>query len=171
MKQTHREMEFDVTQLPVTIAVRVERHKGYGTVADLEDEAPADINELNRITAWQMWMPLLSLGRRAQPLLTPSGDIDWQRIRPVNARRYQRPHGGINNDPRQLLARLHMPGTHVDHLHASERATARARNTIQVVEWDCKTAHESYTRFGFVPDELLPRFGRRARHAGNASPQ
>ena len=90
--------EIEESELPVSGAVRVQRRKGYGTVADLDDEAPADIGELQRMVAWQMYAPLLELpgrhGRRGRIVLDASGEIDWDAIGPAGGRRRRpRPSG------------------------------------------------------------------------------
>lgn len=61
-QQIEYEQEFE--ELPVAPTVKVEREKGYGRIADLEDEEPADVDELRRWVVWQLYGPVLTLGRR-----------------------------------------------------------------------------------------------------------
>jgi hypothetical protein len=90
--------EIEESELPVSGAVRVQRRKGYGSVPDLDDEEPADIGELQRIVAWQMYAPLLALagrkGRGGRIRLDAGGEIDWDAIGPAGGRR-RRPRPGV----------------------------------------------------------------------------
>lgn len=83
--------EIDIGELPVSGAVRVVRRRGYGTIRDLEDEAPAEVGELQRLVAWDLYGPLLALpgrgGHAGDAVLTPDGEVDWARTSPVIARR------------------------------------------------------------------------------------
>jgi hypothetical protein len=92
MKEINVQMEeIDESELPVSGVVRVQRRKGYGTVADLDDEAPASICELQRMVAWQMYAPLLALagrkGRGGRIVLDASGEVDWEAVGPAGGRR------------------------------------------------------------------------------------
>ena len=83
--------EIEESELPVSGAVRVVRRQGYGTVADLDDEAPADIGELQRIIAYEMYGPIIALpgrGRRlGRVVLDANGEVDWDAIGPAGGRR------------------------------------------------------------------------------------
>ena len=72
--------EIEESELPVSGAVRVVRRQGYGTVADLDDEAAADIGELQRISAYEMYGPLIDLPGRGRRLghvvLDSNGEVD-----------------------------------------------------------------------------------------------
>jgi hypothetical protein len=86
--------DIDESELPVSGVVRVQRRTGYGTVADLDDEAPADIGELQRISAYEMYGPLIDLPGRGRRLghvvLDANGEVDWDAIGPAGGRRRQR---------------------------------------------------------------------------------
>lgn len=88
------ETEIDETELPVSGAIRVQRQRGYGSIPDLDDEAPADVAELERLIAWQQYGPILALpdryGRGARLVLNAQGEIDWDRMRPAGGRRVRR---------------------------------------------------------------------------------
>lgn len=95
MHQVHHDSEeIDQDELPVIGSIQVIRTTGYGTVADLDGEEPADIHEIQCMAAWQMYAPLLALpGRYGQPgrvVLDADGEIDWDRIGPAG-RRQRRP--------------------------------------------------------------------------------
>ena len=83
--------EIEESELPVSGAVRVVRRKGYGTVADLEEEGPADIGELQRIVAYDMYGPVIALpgrgGRLGHVVLDSNGEVDWDAIGPAGGRR------------------------------------------------------------------------------------
>jgi len=88
------ENQIDETELPVSGAIRVQRRRGYGSILDLDDEAPADVAELERLIAWQQYGPILALpdryGRGARLVLNAQGEIDWDRMRPAGGRRVRR---------------------------------------------------------------------------------
>jgi len=88
------ETEIDETELPVNGAIRVRRQRGYGSIPDLDDEAPVDVAELERLIAWQQYGPILALpdryGRGARLVLSAQGEIDWDRMRPAGGRRVRR---------------------------------------------------------------------------------
>lgn len=90
MKRTHH-VEFDPTELPVTIAVTVQRKTGYGVVADLDGEEPADTHELQCLVAWADYGPILALpgryGQSGRVVLDRDGEIDWERIGEAGAGR------------------------------------------------------------------------------------
>ena len=106
--------EIEESELPVSGAVRVVRRKGYGTVADLEEEGPADIGELQRIVAYEMYGPVIALpgrgGRLGHVVLDANGEIDWEAIGPAGGRRrWARP--GVVGPADQLRAELaHLVG-------------------------------------------------------------
>ena len=83
--------EIEESELPVSGAVRVVRRQGYGTVADLDDEAAADIGELQRIIAYAMYGPVIALpgrgGRLGHVVLGTDGEVDWDAIGPAGGRR------------------------------------------------------------------------------------
>lgn len=114
MNQTHNGMEeIEESELPVSGAVRVQRRKGYGTIPDLDDEAPADTGELQLMAAWQMYAPVLALpgryGNSVRIVLDANGDIDWEAIGPAGGRRRrgQRPTPrGRAGELREELARV-----------------------------------------------------------------
>jgi len=92
MKQINIDVEeIDESELPVSGVVRVQRRTGYGTVADLDDEAPADIGELQRIIAYEMYGPVIALpgrgGRLGHVVLGTDGEVDWEAIGPAGGRR------------------------------------------------------------------------------------
>lgn len=91
MKQKNQQTgEIEMSDLPVTSSVKVQRQRGYGSIPDLDDEAPADINELQRMVAWQQYEPLLILPgrhRRGYIALDTSGEVDWDAIGPAGRRR------------------------------------------------------------------------------------
>jgi hypothetical protein len=91
MHKTHNDMEIEESELPVSGVVRVQRPSGYGVVADLDEEAPADIGELQRIIAYQMYGPVIDLpgrgGRLGHVVLDADGEVDWDAIGPAGGRR------------------------------------------------------------------------------------
>ena len=91
MKQIHNMEDIDPTELPVTSIVTVQRSTGYGTVADLDSEEPADIHELQCMAAWVQYGPILALpgryGQTGRVILDADGEIDWERIGPAGGRR------------------------------------------------------------------------------------
>ena len=92
MKQVNTDVEeIDESELPVSGVVRVQRRTGYGTVADLDDETPADIGELQRISAYEMYGPVIALpgrgGRLGHVVLDANGEVDWEAIGPAGGRR------------------------------------------------------------------------------------
>lgn len=92
MKQETKEIEeFDQDELPVFGSIRVQRDTGCGSVADLDDEEPADIHELQCLAAWAQYGPLLALpgryGQTGRVVLDADGEIDWDRIGPAGGRR------------------------------------------------------------------------------------
>jgi len=92
MNQTHNDVdEIDPTELPVSGVVRVQRRKGYGTIPDLDDEAPADIGELQRLVAYSMYGPVIDLpgrhGRLGHVVLDADGEVDWEAVGPAGGRR------------------------------------------------------------------------------------
>ena len=113
--------EIDPTELPVTSIVTVQRRTGYGRVADLEEEEPADIHELQCLAAWNQYGPLLALpgkyGQTGRVVLGDDGDVDWERIGPAGGRR-QRPQlgGTVQGEIRHALGLINLlmervPGT------------------------------------------------------------
>lgn len=92
MNQVHNDSgEIDPTELATSVMVRVQRNTGYGIVADLEDEEPADVHELQCLAAWAQYGPLLALpgryGQTGRVVLDTDGEIDWDRIGPAGGRR------------------------------------------------------------------------------------
>lgn len=92
MNQVHNDSEeIDPTELAASVSVRVQRTTGYGSVADLDDEEPADIRELQCLAAWAQYGPLLALpgryGQTGRVVLDADGEIDWDRIGPAGGRR------------------------------------------------------------------------------------
>lgn len=111
MKQINIQMEeIDESELPVLGVVRVQRQTGYGTVADLDDEAPADIGELQRIIAYQMYGPVIDLpgrgGRLGHVVLDSDGEVDWDAISPAGGRRWRSARSGRADELRAELGRL-----------------------------------------------------------------
>lgn len=107
------EMNIDESELPVSGAVRVERQRGYGSIPHLEDEAPAEAGELQRLVAFAQYGPVLALpgrgGHIPQLVLTESGEVDWEAVGPAGGRRrWSRPGGGRSSDAatRLLAVRL-----------------------------------------------------------------
>ncbi len=100
------EMNIDKSELPVSGAIRVQRERGYGSIPDLDDEAPAEAGELQRMVAFALYGPILALpgrgGHIPQLILTESGDVDWEAVGPAGRGR-PRPNGGPS---REGLARL-----------------------------------------------------------------
>lgn len=95
MKSVHNDSEeIDQDDLPVIGSIQVVRNTGYGTVPDLDDEEPADIAELQRMTAWTMYGPLFELagrrGRLAYPVLDENGEVDWDRVGAAGVHRRRR---------------------------------------------------------------------------------
>jgi hypothetical protein len=112
MKQVTTDVEeIDASELPVSGVVRVQRRTGYGTVADLEDEAPADIGELQRTIAYEMYGPIIDLPGRGRRLghvvLDANGEVDWDAIGPAGGwrRRAQPAPDGCAGELRAELAR------------------------------------------------------------------
>jgi hypothetical protein len=96
MKNVNNDIdEIDLTELPVSGAVRVQRRRGYGRVPDLDDEAPADIGELRRIVAYTLYGPIIDLpgrgGRLGRIVLDADGELDWEAIGPAGGRRRRSP--------------------------------------------------------------------------------
>ena len=68
--------------VPASVLVKVERHKGYGSVPGLDDDELADPAELERWVMIQEWGPILALPvqrRRCdiRPEVDESGHLDW----------------------------------------------------------------------------------------------
>ena len=68
--------------VPASVLVKVERHKGYGSVPGLDDDELADPAELERWVIIQEWGPILALPvqrRRCdiRPEVDESGHLDW----------------------------------------------------------------------------------------------
>ena len=68
--------------VPASVLVKVERHKGYGSVPGLDDDELADPGELERWVIIQEWGPILALPvqrRRCdiRPQVDESGHLDW----------------------------------------------------------------------------------------------
>ncbi len=68
--------------VPASVLVKVERHKGYGSVSGLDDDELADPAELERWVIIQEWGPILALPvqrRRCdiRPEVNESGQLDW----------------------------------------------------------------------------------------------
>jgi hypothetical protein len=180
MNQTHNDVdEVEPTDIPVSGAVRVQRRKGYGTVADLDDEEPADIGELQRMVAWQMYAPLLELpgrhGRSGRIVLDASGEVDWDAIGPAGGRR-RRARPGVVGRADQLRAEL----AHVVGLIGllRERVPGTAKYLVlkyvrmgivdveHVVSHDLRELVQLEARARGLQDELAalaPRAGQRSR--------
>ena len=78
-----------VNVYPVSPTVRIEKQDHYGQIADLEDEEPADLAELDRMVLWQVWGPVLALRpvrgsvwSEADGCLEP----DWQSVGMVDCK-------------------------------------------------------------------------------------
>lgn len=91
MKQINQQTdEIEMSDLPVTGSIRVQRNRGYGNIPDLDDEAPMNLAELRRMVAWQLYGPLLALPgrhRRGYLVLDANGEVDWNAIGPAGRRR------------------------------------------------------------------------------------
>lgn len=142
-----QQMEIDASELPVIGAVSVLRQRGYGTIADLDDEAPADVHELQRLIAWRDYEPILSLrgrnGRAGNIALTPDGEIDWGRISPITAsRRRLKPIAVRRGDVSELRERL--------------ASTVRMANLLRArVPGTAKYLVLKYVQMGIVPIEEI----------------
>ncbi|HNQ22556.1 MAG TPA: hypothetical protein PKK06_05620 [Phycisphaerae bacterium] len=113
--------DIDRDELPVNGSIQVLRNTGYGTIAELDDEEPADVHELQCLAAWQMYAPLLALpgryGQTGRVVLDADGEIDWDRIGPAGGRR-RRPQQSRTgrDDVRRVLGLISLlleriPGT------------------------------------------------------------
>ncbi len=61
MKQVIECAEDEVEDVPVSALLSVERQNRYGSLPDLEDEEPADPDELERLAMAEEWAPILAL--------------------------------------------------------------------------------------------------------------
>ena len=123
MKNENNDIEeIDQEELPVIGSIQVQRNTGYGTVPDLDGEEPADIAELQRITAWTMYGPLFELkgrgGHLGYPVFDENGAIDWERVGPVGDRTglKQQPAQGRREELARIIAVIgllneRVPGT------------------------------------------------------------
>jgi len=68
--------------VPESVLVKRERTDRYGSVPDLEDEEPAEPEELERCVLREEWGPVLALpkrerGRGIRAAVDEDGDVDW----------------------------------------------------------------------------------------------
>jgi hypothetical protein len=73
---------FDRDERQRPLVVQVQRSKGYGNVADLEDEEPASLRELERQIFMAEWGPILALPVQSvrggfQAAIDEFGHLDW----------------------------------------------------------------------------------------------
>lgn len=91
MQDENMNDEIDTSELPVSGVLRRQRRTGYGAIPDLEDEAPVDSAELQRLVAYAMYGPLIDLpgrgGRLGRVVLDTAGELDWEAIGPAGGRR------------------------------------------------------------------------------------
>jgi hypothetical protein len=79
---TYEDIDGDLIEVPASPLVRVEKHSGWGRVAELDDDELLDECELERWVEWQEWGPILELPlprRRShiRPNMDESGRVDW----------------------------------------------------------------------------------------------
>jgi hypothetical protein len=69
--------------VPVRPTLKREEGSGYGTIAELEGEEPADPVELERMATWELWGPVLKLWGGCLPSHVEFGSClspDWEAI-------------------------------------------------------------------------------------------
>ena len=72
-----------LADVPVSPTLRVAHDRGYGTVAELQDEELADPVELERLATWSLWGPVLQLRGGHLPAHVEFGSClspDWEAI-------------------------------------------------------------------------------------------
>jgi hypothetical protein len=93
--RTREVVSEDIADIPASARITVERARGFGSIPDLSADELADQEELERMVAWQMWKPLLTLRPAVGPSLSAfvggrCCEPNWAAVRPVVYRRRAR---------------------------------------------------------------------------------
>ncbi|HPF38078.1 MAG TPA: hypothetical protein PK093_05505 [Phycisphaerae bacterium] len=147
--------EQDISDIPVSATLKVERPCRYGSVPGLSDDELADPRELERIAFLKFWEPILTLPikpRRSwlRPAFDESGRVDWGAFDTVDFERIYGPFRRARHRAEQLRERL---DDLIIMLSIVKDRVARQDRYLVI-----KQLRMGYTRFEHIADDDMRAF-------------